>query len=162
MCAYIFLLQVCSSPSEYHCNCNYPSLVALSQTAADFFLSIKTWSVLIVCPSFQEVSQCVHSFHGYFPWKWFLGLNLKAPSFWHFSSELTILSFMVYNYFRPRMQLSWDLLTSFLNLSLLEVSPKRLHLPCSKSEKSAIFSFFSLWRRQSNGLKDDYTLGLGR
>lgn len=71
----LFLLQVWSSASEYHYNCNSPSLVALSLTAADF-LSIKA-SMCSKCGA----SQCTHSFHGYFAWKLFLGLTLKAPFF---------------------------------------------------------------------------------
>lgn len=71
----LFLLQVWSSPSEYHYNCNSFSLVALSLIAANF-LSIKA-SKCSKCGA----SQCTHSVHGYFPWKLFLGLNLKAPFF---------------------------------------------------------------------------------
>lgn len=137
----LFLLQVGSSPSEYHYNCNSFSLVALSLIAADF-LSIKA-SKCSKCGA----SQCTHSVHGYFPWKLFLGLNLKAPFFffWHFPSELTNLRFMIYDCFRLGMQPPWNF-TDFLPQPVFDGGvSQNASIAIFKSEKSDTFSIpFSL------------------
>lgn len=136
----LFLLQVWSSPSEYHYNCNSFSLVALSLIAADF-LSIKAAKC-----SKCGASQCTHSVHGYFPWKLFLGLNLKAPFFF---SGISLQSWPTSDSWSMTASDSecnplGTLLTSFPNLSLMEVSPKMLQLPSSKVRNLTHFLFLSL------------------
>lgn len=150
----LFLLQVWSPPSEYHYNCNS----SLQLTAADF-LSIKA-SKRSKCGSFLAGGNPLYSLIS-----WLLSMKvisrLEPQStiffFWHFRSELTNPSFVVYDCFRLRMQPPWKLLTSFPKLSFLEVSPKVLQLPSSKVRNLPHF----LYRKQNNGPKDDHKLHLG-